>query len=67
MPTAAREVRRTPSPDDGDHQVRINNPQVQEKIRQRAHEIWVQRGSQGGSDVEDWLRAEQEILLEFQK
>jgi hypothetical protein len=33
-----------------------------ERIRQRAYEIYPQRGGQDGSDLEDWLQAEQEIL-----
>ena len=33
-----------------------------ERIRQRAHELYVQRGSQSGSELDDWLRAEAEIL-----
>jgi hypothetical protein len=35
---------------------------VEERIRQRAHEIYLQRGGKDGSAMEDWLRAEQEIL-----
>jgi hypothetical protein len=34
-----------------------------EKIQQRAHELYLQRGSQPGSALDDWLRAEAEILL----
>ena len=33
-----------------------------ERIRLRAHQLYVQRGSQPGSELEDWLRAEAEIL-----
>ena len=33
-----------------------------ERIRRRAHELYVQRGSQSGSELDDWLRAEEEIL-----
>ena len=33
-----------------------------EKIRRRAHELYLQRGSQSGSALDDWLRAEAEIL-----
>ena len=33
-----------------------------EKIRRRAHELYLQRGSQPGSQLDDWLRAEAEIL-----
>ena len=35
---------------------------LEEEIRRRAHEIWLQRGQQEGSDVTDWLEAEQEFL-----
>ena len=35
-----------------------------ERIRQRAHEIWVDRNGQDGSAMEDWLQAEEEIRLE---
>ena len=34
---------------------------LEEQIRRRAHEIWLQRGGQDGSDLDDWLQAEQEI------
>ena len=30
-------------------------------VAQRAHEIYVQRGSGPGGDVEDWVRAEREL------
>jgi hypothetical protein len=35
---------------------------LEERIRERAHEIYLERGGQDGSDLEDWLQAEQEIL-----
>jgi len=35
---------------------------LQERIRRRAHEIYMRRGSQPGSELGDWLRAEAEIL-----
>jgi hypothetical protein len=31
-------------------------------IAQRAYELFTSRGGQAGSDVEDWLRAEKEIV-----
>jgi hypothetical protein len=34
---------------------------LEEQIRRRAHEIWLQRGGQSGSDTADWLQAEEEI------
>ena len=35
---------------------------LEERIRQRAYEIYLTRGSLDGSDVDDWLRAEAQIL-----
>lgn len=35
-----------------------------ERIRRRAYEIYEQRGRQDGQEVEDWLRAEQEVSSE---
>lgn len=32
-----------------------------ERIRQRAHELYVVRGQEDGHDLEDWLQAEAEI------
>ena len=39
-----------------------NRPSVKERIRRRAHELYIERGSQPGSELEDWLRAEAEII-----
>ncbi len=35
--------------------------QPQQRIRQRAHELYVARGQEDGHDLEDWLQAEAEI------
>ena len=35
---------------------------LEERIRQRAHEIWLQNGGQTGTDLIDWLEAEKELL-----
>jgi len=35
--------------------------QIQEWIRQRAHEIYEARGRQDGHDLDDWLIAESEV------
>jgi Protein of unknown function (DUF2934) len=32
-----------------------------ELIRQRAYELWEQRGRQHGRDADDWFRAESEV------
>ncbi len=37
------------------------SPSQDEQIRQRAYEIYQQRGGSGGTAEEDWLRAEMEI------
>jgi Protein of unknown function (DUF2934) len=34
---------------------------LEERIRQRAYELYVQRGNESGSEFEDWLQAEEEI------
>ncbi|MCA9454414.1 MAG: DUF2934 domain-containing protein [Nitrospira sp.] len=38
--------------------------ELRERIAQRAFEIHQRRGGQHGSDWEDWLQAEREILLQ---
>lgn len=35
----------------------------EERIRNRAYELFVARGKQAGAALSDWLRAEQEIRL----
>jgi elongation factor P--beta-lysine ligase len=34
----------------------------QDRIRERAFEIYEKRGSNSGNDMQDWLRAERQIL-----
>ena len=34
---------------------------LEERIRHRAYELYVQRGNQSGSEFDDWLQAEEEI------
>jgi hypothetical protein len=36
-------------------------PNLEEKIRVRAYELYQQRGANGGSPEQDWLRAVEEI------
>ena len=40
---------------------------LEERIRRRAHEIYLSRGAQPGSELDDWLQAEREILGEGPK
>ena len=35
---------------------------VEDRVRQRAYELYVNRGSEAGSDLDDWLQAEQDVL-----
>ncbi len=34
---------------------------TEERIRERAYELYLERGGEPGRDVEDWLSAEQEL------
>ena len=36
-------------------------PNIEEEIRRRAYELFEARGGEGGHELEDWLRAEEEI------
>jgi hypothetical protein len=33
----------------------------EERVRQRAYELYVERGDESGSELDDWLQAEKEI------
>ena len=35
---------------------------LEEQIQRRAYELYVERGNQSGSELDDWLQAEAEIL-----
>ena len=39
-------------------------PIPEEAVRNRAHEIYEERGAQPGHDVDDWLEAERELRPE---
>lgn len=43
-------------------QAAIDTLPLQERIRRRAYELYVERGNQSGSELDDWLQAEDEIL-----
>ena len=36
------------------------NLSLEEQIQRRAYELYVERGNQPGSDLDDWLQAEEE-------
>jgi hypothetical protein len=39
----------------------LSSGSLEDQIRQRAHEIYLERGALDGTEVEDWLQAENEI------
>jgi hypothetical protein len=41
--------------------------ELKEKIALRAYELYMARGGKGGSAIDDWGRAEKEILAEDKK
>ena len=48
--------------DQADAPKRTDGPS-HEQIARRANELYLERGQQEGHDVEDWLRAENELVL----
>ena len=34
---------------------------LEERIRRRAYELYIQKGNASGSELDDWLQAEEEI------
>jgi hypothetical protein len=40
---------------------------LEDEIRRRAYELSRQRGSEGGSETEDWLTAEREVLQRYRQ
>jgi hypothetical protein len=47
-------------------ETRIDELPLEERIRRRAYELYLERGNQSGSALEDWLQAEEEILRHHQ-
>jgi len=45
----------------------LRDESIRERVSRRAYEIYASRGYQGGSEFEDWLQAEYEILPELIK
>ena len=40
---------------------RTNLVPLEDRIRMRAHQLYVERGNESGSELDDWLQAEEEI------
>ncbi len=43
-------------------EVPIETLPLEQRIRHRAYELYVERGNESGSELDDWLQAEEEIL-----
>jgi Protein of unknown function (DUF2934) len=56
----------SPSPATPKLQTASNQP-TQEEIALRAYHIYLQRGGAPGNEVEDWMRAERQLLEESDK
>ncbi len=39
----------------------IEELSIEERIRRRAYELYVERGNESGSELDDWLPAKEEI------
>jgi hypothetical protein len=64
-PNKRNSTAETPTASNGRTTSSANNSatnNVEEKIRQRAYELYAERGYVAGYEHEDWLRAEREIL-----
>ena len=40
----------------------MRQDELAEQIRQRAYELYLERGGKSGTELQDWLRAEEEIV-----
>jgi Protein of unknown function (DUF2934) len=57
-----KEEKKTMKPDSRNKQLAtVEDSKIEEAIRQRAYELFEARGGEQGHDLEDWLRAEEEI------
>lgn len=45
----------------------VNSPLIQQRIVEKAYELYVNRGYTHGNDLQDWLDAEQIVLQELSK
>jgi hypothetical protein len=64
MASKAKTIGRTSSKQPGasvEEREQSLHSRVEKKIRDRAYEIYLQRGAQPGHELEDWLQAEHEL------
>ena len=51
----------------GQEQPEVTLVPMDEHIRKRANHLWLKRGEQPGSDVNDWLQAEAEVCTKLDR
>lgn len=45
----------------GNRTDRMKEVPLEERVRMRAHQLYVERGNESGSELDDWLQAEEEL------
>lgn len=55
-------AQKMPSLSEPAHHLDPSAQDVEEQVRQRAYDLYLERGQAAGSAEDDWLKAEQEIL-----
>ena len=58
---------KTPTPIGPSVQTTESTVHLREQIRLRAYQLYVQRGSEHGRDLDDWLQAELEVTQQKAK
>ena len=43
------------------HRGDVETLPLEERVRLRAHQLYIERGNESGSELDDWLQAEDEI------
>jgi len=64
QPSMVTPIREGAGTENGSSQI---HPGMEEEIRVRAYELYLERGGQDGFDQQDWSRAEAEILSKYQQ
>ena len=64
--TSSRAKTRKPLPPEEEHEgeTPFANEDIQPRIAERAYELYQRRGGHHGQDLDDWFRAEQEVMAE---
>ena len=63
--TTRKTVAQAIAKQDKEAQQKLSSPVIQEAIRVKAYELYLERGGAPGNDVEDWIVAEQIIMQKY--